>query len=107
MQEIQKQVEDIGLVNFKRGAVGCLNPQLTIEEQAEFLRYDRKFEFPKNRLKFGAFSIINILFTYYFVSVFFFNKKIICSYSINDEFLIVLENIGMILFSRLNSFLSV
>lgn len=42
-----------GLANFEEGAVGHINPELTLDEQAELLPYNREFEFPRNNLKLG------------------------------------------------------
>ncbi|XP_020798924.1 vascular endothelial growth factor receptor 1 isoform X4 [Drosophila serrata] len=42
-----------GLANFEEGAVGHINPDLTLDEQAELLPYNREFEFPRDNLKLG------------------------------------------------------
>nr|NP_001162909.1 PDGF- and VEGF-receptor related, isoform H [Drosophila melanogaster]ACZ94200.1 PDGF- and VEGF-receptor related, isoform H [Drosophila melanogaster] len=42
-----------GLANFEEGAVGHINPDLTLDEQAELLPYNREFEFPRENLKLG------------------------------------------------------
>ncbi|XP_034472515.1 vascular endothelial growth factor receptor 1-like [Drosophila innubila] len=42
-----------GLVNFDEGAVEQINPELPLDEQAELLPYDRRFEFPREKLKLG------------------------------------------------------
>lgn len=42
-----------GLANFEKGAVEHINPALSWNEQAELLPYDRKFEFPRDKLKLG------------------------------------------------------
>ncbi|XP_043641460.1 vascular endothelial growth factor receptor 1 isoform X6 [Drosophila teissieri] len=42
-----------GLANFEEGAVGHINPDLTLDEQAELLPYNREFEFPRDSLKLG------------------------------------------------------
>lgn len=44
---------EAGLTHFEEGALECLNPELTIDEQAELLPYDKKWEFPREKLKFG------------------------------------------------------
>ncbi|XP_030384764.1 vascular endothelial growth factor receptor 1 isoform X2 [Scaptodrosophila lebanonensis] len=42
-----------GLANFEEGAVEHINPALTLDEQADLLPYDRKFEFQREKLKLG------------------------------------------------------
>ncbi|KRJ97845.1 vascular endothelial growth factor receptor 1 isoform X11 [Drosophila yakuba] len=42
-----------GLANFEEGAVGHINPDMTLDEQAELLPYNREFEFPRDSLKLG------------------------------------------------------
>jgi len=42
-----------GLLNFEEGAVEQINPELPLDEQAELLPYDRRFEFPRDKLKLG------------------------------------------------------
>ncbi|XP_017132439.1 vascular endothelial growth factor receptor 1 isoform X4 [Drosophila elegans] len=42
-----------GLSNFEEGAVGQINPVLTLDEQAELLPYNREFEFKREDLKLG------------------------------------------------------
>lgn len=44
--EIQKQ-------EFEQGAIENINPELGIEDQANLLPYDNKWEFPRNRLRLG------------------------------------------------------
>ena len=44
---------EAGLTHFEEGALECLNPDLTVDDQAELLPYDKKWEFPRERLKFG------------------------------------------------------
>jgi len=41
------------LLNFERGAVESWNPDLGIEAQAELLPYDKRWEFPREKLKLG------------------------------------------------------
>lgn len=50
---MRKELMEAGLMHFEEGALECLNPELTIDDQAELLPYDRKFEFPRNKLKLG------------------------------------------------------
>lgn len=40
-------------MHFEEGALECLNPDLTVDDQAELLPYDKKWEFPRERLKLG------------------------------------------------------
>lgn len=39
--------------NFKEGNPGKINPTMTFEEQIDLLPYDKRYEFPQKRLKFG------------------------------------------------------
>lgn len=41
------------LTNFENGNIDCINPHLTLDEQADLLPYDRKFEFPREKLQLG------------------------------------------------------
>ncbi|XP_078051722.1 vascular endothelial growth factor receptor 2-like, partial [Augochlora pura] len=50
---LQKELMEAGLMHFERGAVESLNPDLTVEDQADLLPYDKKWEFPSDRLKLG------------------------------------------------------
>ncbi|XP_031828557.1 PDGF- and VEGF-receptor related isoform X2 [Nomia melanderi] len=50
---MRKQLIDAGLMHFVEGAVECLNPELTVDDQADLLPYDKKWEFPSERLKLG------------------------------------------------------
>ncbi|XP_043268630.1 vascular endothelial growth factor receptor 1 isoform X2 [Venturia canescens] len=50
---IRKQLMEAGLTHFEEGALECLNPDLTVDDQAELLPYDKKWEFPREKLKFG------------------------------------------------------
>lgn len=42
-----------GLANFEKGALDSINPELPVDEQAELLPYDKKWEFPRDKLKLG------------------------------------------------------
>lgn len=42
-----------GLEHFDKGALENLNPDLTVDDQAELLPYDKKWEFPREKLKLG------------------------------------------------------
>ncbi|XP_078038597.1 PDGF- and VEGF-receptor related [Augochlora pura] len=50
---MRKELMEAGLMHFEEGAVECLNPDLTVDDQAELLPYDNKFEFPREKLKLG------------------------------------------------------
>ncbi|XP_012285918.1 vascular endothelial growth factor receptor 1 isoform X2 [Orussus abietinus] len=50
---MRKELMEAGLVHFEEGALECLNPVLTVDDQAELLPYDKKWEFPRERLKLG------------------------------------------------------
>jgi FMS-like tyrosine kinase 1 len=42
-----------GLANFEKGAMESINPELPVDDQAELLPYDRKWEFPRDKLQLG------------------------------------------------------
>ncbi|XP_023247599.1 vascular endothelial growth factor receptor 1-like [Copidosoma floridanum] len=42
-----------GFAYFEEGAVVFMNPELTVNEQAEYLPYDKKWEFAREKLKLG------------------------------------------------------
>lgn len=46
-------MEAAGLLNFEEGNPNSINPNLSLEEQADLLPYDRKYEFPRDQLKLG------------------------------------------------------
>lgn len=52
-QTMRKELMEAGLMHFEEGAVECLNPELTVDDQAELLPYDKKWEFPREKLKLG------------------------------------------------------
>ncbi|CAH1956241.1 unnamed protein product [Acanthoscelides obtectus] len=52
-KKLQRELKKIGLANFEKGAVENINPELGIDDQAELLPYDKKWEFPIERLKLG------------------------------------------------------
>lgn len=52
-----------GLLYFKEGVTKSLNPDLGIDEQAELLPYDERFEFPAEKLTLG--NNINTKIKYY------------------------------------------
>ncbi|XP_063699652.1 vascular endothelial growth factor receptor kdr-like isoform X2 [Culicoides brevitarsis] len=46
-------LKKIGLYQFEEGDIDRLNPDLDLTEQADLLPYDRRFEFPRDKLKLG------------------------------------------------------
>ncbi|KAF5277866.1 hypothetical protein FQA39_LY06018 [Lamprigera yunnana] len=52
-QELRRELKRAGLANFENGALESLNPELGIDDQAELLPYDKKYEFPREKLKLG------------------------------------------------------
>lgn len=44
-----------GLANFEEGDIDRINYEQGLDEQAELLPYDKKYEFPKEKLKLGKF----------------------------------------------------
>ncbi|XP_072744995.1 vascular endothelial growth factor receptor 1 isoform X2 [Anoplolepis gracilipes] len=52
-KRMRKELMEAGLMHFEEGALECLNPDLTVDDQAELLPYDKKWEFPRERLKLG------------------------------------------------------
>ena len=51
--ETETKSSTFALQNFENGNISCFNPALTLDEQADLLPYDRKFEFPKENLQLG------------------------------------------------------
>lgn len=47
------EIKKAGLDKFIQGAVDSLNPDLGVDDQAELLPYDKKWEFPREKLKLG------------------------------------------------------
>lgn len=54
-KRFRKELAAAGLLYFKEGVINSLNPDLGIDEQAELLPYDEKFEFPREKLNLGLF----------------------------------------------------
>lgn len=54
-REIRKELSLMGLLHFEEGATESLNPDLGVDEQAELLPYDKKWEFPREKLKLGIY----------------------------------------------------
>ncbi|CAH0628823.1 unnamed protein product [Chrysodeixis includens] len=52
-KQFRRELAAAGLLYFKEGVTKSLNPDLGIDEQAELLPYDEKFEFPRDKLIFG------------------------------------------------------
>ncbi|XP_056632203.1 vascular endothelial growth factor receptor 1-like isoform X1 [Diorhabda sublineata] len=52
-RKLKRELEILGLANFEKGAVENINPELGIDDQAELLPYDKKWEFPIEQLKLG------------------------------------------------------
>ncbi len=42
---------EAGLMHFEEGALECLNPDLTVDDQAELLPYDKKVGVSKGTIK--------------------------------------------------------
>ncbi|XP_049766457.1 mast/stem cell growth factor receptor kita-like [Schistocerca cancellata] len=52
-KKLRKKLSEIGLENFVDGAPESMNPNLPLDEQAELLPYNKIWEFPREKLKFG------------------------------------------------------
>lgn len=52
-KRFRKELAAAGLLYFKEGVTRSLNPDLGIDEQAELLPYDERFEFPAEKLILG------------------------------------------------------
>ncbi|XP_023245951.1 vascular endothelial growth factor receptor 1-like [Copidosoma floridanum] len=50
---MRKQLSKAGFAYFEEGAVDLINPELKLNEQAEYLPYDEKWEFSREKLKLG------------------------------------------------------
>lgn len=61
---MRKELMEAGLMHFEEGALECLNPDLTVDDQAELLPYDKKWEFPRERLKLGKHDCLNLEFKF-------------------------------------------
>lgn len=48
-----KALKKAGLANFEEGSPDQINPDLELNEQADLLPYDKRFEFPREKLKLG------------------------------------------------------
>lgn len=58
MKQFKRELAAAGLLYFKEGVPKSLNPDLGIDEQAELLPYDDKFEFPAEKLQIGQFHLV-------------------------------------------------
>ncbi|XP_014355905.2 vascular endothelial growth factor receptor 1 isoform X2 [Papilio machaon] len=52
-KQFRKELAAAGLLYFKEGVTKSLNPDIGIDEQAELLPYDDRFEFPAEKLLLG------------------------------------------------------
>lgn len=48
-----RELKAAGLADFERGNPDSINPELAVDEQADLLPYDKKYEFPREKLKLG------------------------------------------------------
>lgn len=59
-----RELKAAGLAHFEEGNIESINPDLALDEQADLLPYDKKYEFPREKLKLGkqlgagAFGIV-------------------------------------------------
>ena len=51
-----------GLSKFIQGAMENINPELPVDDQAELLPYDKKWEFPRDKLELGECKAHPLLF---------------------------------------------
>lgn len=51
--QLLKELKAAGLANFEERNPDCINPELALDEQADLLPYDKKYEFSRERLKLG------------------------------------------------------
>ncbi|PNF14062.1 hypothetical protein B7P43_G03563 [Cryptotermes secundus] len=52
-RKLRRELNIAGLANFEKGALDSINPELSVDDQAELLPYDKKWEFPRDKLKLG------------------------------------------------------
>lgn len=63
-RRLLRELKAAGLANFEEGNPDSINPDLALDEQADLLPYDKKYEFPREKLKLekqigaGAFGIV-------------------------------------------------
>lgn len=48
-----RELKAAGLADFETGNPDSINPELAVDEQADLLPYDKKYEFPRDKLKLG------------------------------------------------------
>lgn len=48
-----RELKAAGLANFVDGNPESINPDLALDEQADLLPYDKKYEFPRENLNLG------------------------------------------------------
>ncbi|XP_055298876.1 vascular endothelial growth factor receptor 1-like isoform X18 [Sitodiplosis mosellana] len=48
-----RELKAAGLANFEEGNPESINPDLALDEQADLLPYDKKYEFPREKIKLG------------------------------------------------------
>ena len=79
LQKLRQQLTKAGLMHFEEGAIENLNMDLGVEDQAELLPYDRKFEFPREKLKLGK-SFRNLEFISIFSLLYALKSNYIFNY---------------------------
>ncbi|KAJ6633342.1 Platelet-derived growth factor receptor alpha, partial [Pseudolycoriella hygida] len=52
-RRLRRELKAAGLANFEEGNPESINPELALDEQADLLPYDKKYEFPREKLKLG------------------------------------------------------
>lgn len=64
-RNLRQELKSSGLANFDRGDPDSIDFSLTLDEQADLLPYDRRYEFPREKLKLrkkplgsGAFGVV-------------------------------------------------
>lgn len=60
VKQSKKELLAAGLWYFNEGLPKSINPELGIDEQAELLPYDERFEFPPEKLQLGKYA--NVIF---------------------------------------------
>lgn len=54
MQKFKRELSKAGLLHFEKGCIESLNPDLDLQDQADLLPYNKKWEFPREQLKLGT-----------------------------------------------------
>ena len=67
MQKLKQELAKAAKLHFENGDVEKWNPDLGIEEQAELLPYDKRWEFPRNKLKLGIQKKRNVKYIFDFI----------------------------------------